>query len=226
MQLRQTLTQIERGRQIDAARQARGSQPAKNRMKKKKRAPSLFAPSSPFALDPKLQLALSWAFLGMLLAAVGGLTYAQGFQIYARWDGHFSPIEAMWKRWEANGKAAAGWPELRSFAACRGHSCEQGVEQQKLWKNRTPEGQRAYDRYKAQAKKLGVKNAEFVLKHTAWPNDGLALAPNYFPYNLERGVEHFILWHHPETAPVGQEVKLLDPEQEFTHVKRILNALE
>lgn len=64
-----------------------------------------------------------------------------------------------------------------------------------------------YARYKAWCNENRVSNEEYVLTYTAWgntlqnPSDNIALAPNLASYNLERDIEHWVLWHHPIDTP-------------------------
>jgi len=65
---------------------------------------------------------------------------------------------------------------------------------------RSPDGNALYEKYKRWCKNHGLDNQQYVLKYVSW-RDGRALEPSLAPYLLEEGIEHWILWHHPDSTP-------------------------
>jgi hypothetical protein len=72
---------------------------------------------------------------------------------------------------------------------------------------RSPEATERYASYKAWCAEHALTNEAYVLAYTAWsgtlqnPRDHVSLAPNLAPYALEPGIEHWVLWHHPDAVP-------------------------
>ena len=63
-----------------------------------------------------------------------------------------------------------------------------------------------YDKYKRWCVEHGrISNAEYVLRYVHW-HKGSALEPSLAPYLLEDGIEHWILWHHPDPTPGDTEL--------------------
>ena len=72
---------------------------------------------------------------------------------------------------------------------------------------RSPEGNAMYERYKRWCvENGGISNAAYVLKFVLWDESGCALEPSLAPYLLEAGIEHWILWHHPDRTPGDTEL--------------------
>ena len=75
-----------------------------------------------------------------------------------------------------------------------------------------------YELYKSWCNEHGrLSNTEYVLKYVHWQSSGRlsgsALEPALAPYLLEEGIEHWILWHHPERGTPGDTN--LDREDEI-----------
>jgi hypothetical protein len=51
----------------------------------------------------------------------------------------------------------------------------------------------------------------------------VALEPNIVPYDIESGIEHWVLWYHPESKPGTEE---LDRQVCADHVKSFLPLSE
>ena len=61
-----------------------------------------------------------------------------------------------------------------------------------------------------------------VLRYTPWRcADGLALEPNAAPYALQPGIEHFLLWYHPDASGIDGEAEL-DVARALTDAQRVL----
>ena len=98
------------------------------------------------------------------------------------------------------------WEELHLHAA--NQSARYAASE---YPGRSPDGNAMYDEYKQWCVEHGkISNAEYVLKYVNW-QDGVALEPSLAPYLLEDGIEHWILWHHPDRTQADVE---LDREEE------------
>jgi len=85
------------------------------------------------------------------------------------------------------------WEELQDHAV---HQSERYAAGE--YPGRSPEGNAAYEQYKQWCEQNGlITNAGYVLKYVQW-HDGRALEPSLAPYLLNDGIEHWILWHHPD----------------------------
>ena len=86
---------------------------------------------------------------------------------------------------------------------------------------RSPAGNAQYEVYKAWCTARAISNPDYVVRYVAWHDDA-ALEPALAPYLLVDGIEHWILWHHPNKTPGDTE---LDPASEAA-VARALVARE
>ena len=94
----------------------------------------------------------------------------------------------------------ASWATVLAFA--RDQAGEASVGR---GPKRTTEVEERYNRYKEWCAQRGHTGVELVLILSAWVQvDGrrIALEPNVVPYHLQDGMEHWVLWYHPDdTAP-------------------------
>ncbi|KAL1510489.1 hypothetical protein AB1Y20_006794 [Prymnesium parvum] len=97
------------------------------------------------------------------------------------------------------------WSDLRDHARNQATRVAQGS-----YPRRTPARNEDYERYKAWCHARGLSNHDYVVKYVHW-KDKAAIEPALAPYELEDGIEHWILWHHPSHVPGSQE---LDPIEE------------
>ena len=65
-----------------------------------------------------------------------------------------------------------------------------------------------YAQYMHWCTERGITNAEYVLKYVRWKEGALALEPSMVPYRLEPGLQHWILWHHPDKSVPGDATLL------------------
>ena len=65
---------------------------------------------------------------------------------------------------------------------------------------RSPEVQAAFEKHKARLKADNVSLESHIRKTVLEPSNGLAtvMEKNAFPYDVEDGVEHYVLWTNPE----------------------------
>jgi len=80
------------------------------------------------------------------------------------------------------------WDDVRATAA---NPSGPGLE-------RSPEAASDYRRYRDWMRRRGMDSHANVLKHSHWEPNGVAFTPNLLPYDLERGISHWVLWHHPQ----------------------------
>ena len=93
------------------------------------------------------------------------------------------------------------WEELHVHAANQSARYETGE-----YPGRSEAGNTMYDLYKRWCVEHGrMSNAEYVLRYVHW-HGGSALEPSLAPYLLEEGIEHWILWHHPDRTPGTTEL--------------------
>lgn len=92
------------------------------------------------------------------------------------------------------------WSALQAYAA----SDQQGTPPR-----RHPDGDAGYALYKEWITSNGIDNHGYIVRYVCWSEDGHALEPNLVPYNLEAGITHWVLWHHPErTGPSGRDLEM------------------
>lgn len=109
------------------------------------------------------------------------------------------------------------WEDLKAHAANQSARYAAGE-----YPGRSPNGNAMYDRYKRWCIEHGrISNADYVVRYVRW-HGGSALEPSLAPYLLDDGIEHWILWHHPNKTPGDTE---LDPASEAA-VARALVARE
>ena len=76
---------------------------------------------------------------------------------------------------------------------------------------RRPEVEQEYTVYKDWIAEQGLDNHRYVVKITEWEQQGggaaVALEPNLVPYDLEPGISHWVLWHHPDSCAGSTEVR-------------------
>ena len=108
------------------------------------------------------------------------------------------------------------WEELQTHAV--NQSARYAIGE---YPGRSPEGNAMYDRYKRWCVEHGrIRNAEYVLRYVRW-RGGSALEPSLAPYLLEEGIEHWILWHHPERTKGDMELNgESDARIALLHVER------
>ena len=120
-----------------------------------------------------------------------------------------------------------GWAELQIHADSQLARYEMGE-----YPGRSDAGNQIYTQYKAWCSQRGISNAEYILKYVQWQK-GCALEPCLMPYLLDDGLEHWILWHHPDTpsAAAGASIEVtlpgdveLDREREKDTVLETMEA--
>jgi hypothetical protein len=116
-----------------------------------------------------------------------------------------------------------------SWAGIAAYSTNQ-VEQRAagLGPMRHPDMEALYTRYKAWIRTQQLDNHGYVATYTRWEPlalDGVArpcaLEPNIVPYHVEPGVEHWVLWHHPDVTAGETE---LEPAEELRVLHGLLRA--
>ena len=110
------------------------------------------------------------------------------------------------------------WSELRLHAANQSARFAAGE-----YPGRSSEGNAQYEVYKRWCVERGLSNEQYVLRYVKWQDGGVALEPALAPYLLERGLEHWILWHNPEAAGLRPDAEL-QPELETTLAMALLEA--
>ena len=86
---------------------------------------------------------------------------------------------------------------------------------------RSGKGNAQYEIYKRWCKERGISNEQYVLKYVQW-RDGVAIEPALAPYLLEQGLEHWILWHHPNPAAGVMPDAELQPDSELATALALL----
>mmetsp|Transcript_85842 Transcript_85842/g.216143 ORF Transcript_85842/g.216143 Transcript_85842/m.216143 type:complete len:194 (-) Transcript_85842:20-601(-) len=91
---------------------------------------------------------------------------------------------------------ARTWESVIAYAADRSLPCP----------DRDDFEEARYDAQKVWLASRGEAPHEYVLRIVDWDAHGLGLEPCLVPYCLEGGVEHWILWFHPERYPPAEEL--------------------
>lgn len=115
----------------------------------------------------------------------------------------------------------ASWETIRAFAADQAGEALAG-----RGPKRTAAVEARYKRYSDWCASRGHTGVELILGTALWKpvGDGgprVALEPNIVPYHVAAGIEHWVLWYHPETTPGGAD---LDPAAFPSHVRLFLNV--
>ncbi len=79
-----------------------------------------------------------------------------------------------------------------------------------------------YTQYKEWIAAAGLDNHGYVTNFVEWDaGTSAALEPNLVPYDVEEGISHWVLWHHPDSMDGAAE---LDPAAEWQIVCRLLGV--
>mmetsp|Transcript_24007 Transcript_24007/g.48825 ORF Transcript_24007/g.48825 Transcript_24007/m.48825 type:complete len:235 (+) Transcript_24007:60-764(+) len=112
------------------------------------------------------------------------------------------------------------WPELCLHATNQTARYAAGE-----YPGRSSAGNAQYNIYKRWCVARGLSNEQYVLRYVRWQQirmldgvkfDGVALEPALAPYMLERELEHWVLWHNPDTDAAVSSNGELQPESELT----------
>jgi hypothetical protein len=83
-----------------------------------------------------------------------------------------------------------------------------------------------YRRYSRWCEERGHTGVDLILSTSVWrevgPNLSAALEPNIVPYHLDPGIEHWVLWYHPDTLPGRTD---LDASLFAAHLRLFLPTL-
>lgn len=115
----------------------------------------------------------------------------------------------------------ASWETICAFAADQAGEAlaERGPK-------RTAAVEARYKRYSEWCASRGHTGVELILATALWKAVGadgprVALEPNIVPYHVAAGIEHWVLWYHPEATPGGTD---LDPAAFVAHVRLFLDV--
>eukprot|EP00308_Calcidiscus_leptoporus_P013338 CAMPEP_0119390096 /NCGR_PEP_ID=MMETSP1334-20130426/111921_1 /TAXON_ID=127549 /ORGANISM="Calcidiscus leptoporus, Strain RCC1130" /LENGTH=209 /DNA_ID=CAMNT_0007412497 /DNA_START=84 /DNA_END=713 /DNA_ORIENTATION=- len=117
---------------------------------------------------------------------------------------------------DANEHRPYGWAELALHA--RNQSARYAAGE---YPGRSSSGTAEYAVYKRWCSARSMSNEQYVLRYVRWRAGGVALEPALAPYLLEHGLEHWILWHHPEAA---KSDTVLQPESEAALALALFDA--
>ena len=63
---------------------------------------------------------------------------------------------------------------------------------------RDPKVEESYQKHLTNLKQKQIKVHDYIYRNIFTQNQSLVFSPNTFPYNLEHGVQHWLLWLKPE----------------------------
>jgi len=115
------------------------------------------------------------------------------------------------------------WDAIRMYAA------DQAAEAAaSRGPRRTESVQERYRRYVAWCASRGHTGVELVLATAVWREVGwlqyrVSLEPNIVPYHVDPGIEHWVLWYHPDDTPGDTD---LDSSLFTAHVRVFLPSLQ
>jgi len=105
------------------------------------------------------------------------------------------------------------WEDLRAYAKSQETLTPPG---------RTEESMTLYGDYKEWCSTQGLTNADYVKQYVEWCDESeIAFEPCLAPYHLSPKVQHWILWHHPDSIPGGS---ILVPSKEIETVRSLLQS--
>ena len=115
----------------------------------------------------------------------------------------------------------ASWAEIAAYAIDQAGEAAAGRGPKR---NESVEAR--YSRYARWCAERGHTGVELLLATSMWREADaralVALEPNIVPYYCETGVEHWILWYHPERTPGGMD---LDIQRATDRVRAFIPSL-
>lgn len=132
--------------------------------------------------------------------------------------GSVAVLQCSWQRspLRAEGNPVGNAPTRRpvSWLCLHAYASDQlGELAAKRGPARSPEIDERYGRYFRWLQARGQRGGEYLVQTAQWRTvsggPSVALEPNIVPYELESGIEHWILWYHPETTPGSADLDLL-----------------
>lgn len=114
------------------------------------------------------------------------------------------------------------WEDIRTYA--RDQATEAAANR---GPRRTDLIQDRYKRYVGWCAARGHTGVELILATAVWREMGphqarVSLEPNVVPYHVDTGIEHWVLWYHPDDTPGDAD---LDPARFACHVRAFLPSL-
>ena len=113
---------------------------------------------------------------------------------------HVSSAAAM--KADADGRIIGASSPTCSWEIIRAYATDQAVEAAaNRGPRRTEDVQERYKRYTKWCSDRGHTGVELIIATAVWQTVAdhvVSLEPNIVPYHVDEGIEHWVLWYHPE----------------------------